>query len=150
MRSNWLFGVGSVGLIVGALFCVGCAGFPTPNYWPVATAPSQAAERTLHGVVKSSEPISSLSYQERALLSFVADRQNIRDAIGIKDNHGTRDWQVIEIFIVEPGRRVSVLAEEGHDQKALYFSYRPETKMWYRVADFAGSGRGVPAVRVKE
>ena len=149
MTSHRLAGLGKVG-IIAALFCSGCAGFPTPNYWPVATAPSQAAERSLHGVVKSGEPISSLSYQDRALLTFVADRQNIRDAIGAKDLHGTRDWQVIEIFIVEPGRRVSVLAEEGHTQEPLYFIYRPEKKTWYRVKDFAGSDRGAPAVQVSE
>jgi len=147
MISQWLVWLGRGGVIAG-LFCAGCAGVANPNYWPVATAPSQAAERSLHGVVKSSLSISSLSYQERSLLTFAANPQNIRDAIGTKDRHGTRDWQVIEIFIVEPGRRVSMLVEEGHDQEALYFNYRPEKKLWYRVKDFAGNRRGVPAVRV--
>jgi hypothetical protein len=149
MTSQWLVWLGRGG-IIAALFCGGCAGVTKPNYWPVTTAPSQAAERSLQGVVKNVERISSLSYQERALLTFAANPQNIRDAIGTKDSHGTRAWQVIEIFIVEPGRRVSVLAEEGHDQEALYFNYRPEKRLWYRVKDFAGNSRGVPAVRVSQ
>jgi hypothetical protein len=115
----------------------------------VEVAPTEAAERSLHGVVKSTRSMSSLTYQERALLTFVANPEHIRDAIGLADKHGTRTWEVIEVFLVEPGQKVSVLAEEGHDQEALYFTYRADKKIWYRVKDFESSGRGVPAVRVR-
>ena len=138
------------GCMIGAVALSGCVGFPTPDYWPIEVAPSVEAERSLHGVVKSAEPISNLTRQERALMTFIADPENVRDAIGMRDKYGTRNWEVIEVFLVEPGQRVSVLAEEGHNQEALYFIYHPDERLWYRVGNFEEPGRGAPAVRVRE
>lgn len=148
MNSQGLARLVKVGALV-AVACAGCAGFPVPRYWPVEVAPAASVEQKLRGVVKSAQPISALSHQERALLTFIANPQHVRDAIGLPDKYGTRTWEVIEVFMVEPGQKVSVLAEEGHDQEALYFQYHASERAWYRVKDFEDSGRGVLAVRVR-
>ncbi len=134
-----------VGLLAG-----GCAPFPVPREWPLALAPDAAAATQLREVLVSSEPVSSLTRQEQVLLVFLSDNERINEAIGKRDHYGTRTWRIAEIFLLEPGRRVSVLCEEGHTQEPIYFRYRPENKVWYRVIDFEDpAAKEYPAVIVR-
>ncbi len=143
-RFGWLL----VG--IGVLAMIGCAPFPVPSDWPVALSPDRKAAKELGEVLISSRPVRSLSRQEQALLSFLNDNELINQAIGKRDRYGTRTWKIAEIFLVEPGLRVSVLCEEGHTQEPIYFRYNPDNKVWYRVTDFEDpESKGYPAVIVE-
>ncbi len=138
----------AVGFVVSVL--IGCAPFPVPRDWPVAMAPDRDTAREyldeMHGV----NSVSALTRQEWALLNFLSDADRINEAIGKKDRYGTRSWEIAEIYRVDPGREVSVLCEEGHNQQAIYFRYNPENKVWYRMTDFEQvEGQDYPAVIVK-
>ncbi len=105
--------------------------------------------RSLEGVVLSSTPVESLTRQERTLLTFLADNERINESVGEPGRYGTREWKIAEIFLVEPGRQVSVLCEEGHYQVPLYFRYNPTNSVWYRVEDFENpAAKAVPALIV--
>lgn len=133
-----------------SLLAASCAPFPVPHEWPVEMAPDRQAATQLRDSLVSSTPVSSLTRQEQVLLAFLSDNERINQAIGKRDHYGTRTWRIAEIFLVEPGRRVSVLCEEGHNQEAIYFRYRPENKVWYRVGDFEDpTAKEYPAVIVR-
>lgn len=133
-----------------AVLLAGCAPFPVPGDWPVAMAPDRDAARGLSEVLISSQPVTSLTRQEQVLLGFLDDNARINEAIGKRDRYGTRTWKVAEIFLVEPGRKVSVLCEEGHNQEPIYFVYNPENRVWYRVGDFEDpAAKRYPAVIVE-
>jgi len=120
-----------------ALVFSACAPFPVPADWPVALKEDRVKVRMLENAVANSVPVSSLTRQERSLLTFLSDNQRVNEAIGKEDRYGgTASWKIAEIFIVEPGRRVSVLCEEGHYQEPLYFRYNPDNQVWYRVEGF--------------
>lgn len=127
-----------------------CAPFPVPDDWPVRQKADNAKARGLYDVLSTSRPVGSLTSQERALLTFLTDNDRINEAIGKTDRHGNRTWRIVEIFLVEPGRQVSVLCEEGHFQEALYFRYNPSNSVWYRVEDFENpNAAAVPALIVQ-
>jgi len=138
----------AVGFVIFGL--IGCAPFPVPRAWPVAMVPDRAAARKYLAEVRGADSVSDLTRQEWALLNFLSDTDRINEAIGKKGRYGTRSWKIAEIYRVDPGREVSVLCEEGHNQEAIYFRYSPENKVWYRVVDFEQmKGNDYPAVIVK-
>jgi hypothetical protein len=119
-----------------ALLVSSCSPFPVPSNWPVKTKIDREKVELLDKTVASSQPSTALSKQERALLTFLAEGQHINEAIGKRNDFGKHQWRIAEIFLVEPGRRVSVLCEDGHLQEPLYFRYNPDNSVWYRVEDF--------------
>ena len=142
------FGFLALGLVAFGL--IGCAPFPVPRDWPVAMAADRDTAGEYVEEVRGVDSVSDLTKQEWALLNFLSDTDRINEAIGKADSYGTRSWKVAEIYRVEPGREVSVLCEEGHNQEAIYFRYSPENKVWYRVLDFEDPHvREFPAVIVK-
>lgn len=133
------------------LLLASCSPFPVPGNWPVETRIDRAKVNSLDDRVASSTHATELSRQERALLTFLANNDHINEAIGKRNHYGNRNWRIAEIFLVEPGRRVSVLCEDGHDQEPLYFRYSPENSVWYRVEDFENPKAAThPAVIVKK
>lgn len=92
----------------------------------------------------------SLTKQEKSLLTFLADGENIAAAIGEKNIKGSHAWSAAEVYLVEPGKHVSVLCENGYQQKPIYFHYNKGEKTWYRVGNLEPEhSKGVPAVIVK-
>lgn len=128
-----------------------CAPFPVPSDWPVKTKADAAKVRSLDHVVASARPLHELTRQERALLTFLSDNNRIDEAIGKRNHYGIREWRIAEIFFVEPGKRVSVLCEDGHEQEPLYFRYSAENSVWYRVEDFENpQAKAYPALIVEK
>ena len=137
-----------VGMLL--LGVVGCAPFPVPGDWPVAMKPDRAAAEKYLDEVRGVDSVSELTRQERALLNFLSDSDRLNEAIGKAGRYGTRSWEIAEVYRVDPGREVSVLCEEGHNQEPIYFRYSPENKVWYRVIDFEDpNAKAYPAVIVK-
>lgn len=149
-RAQGWAGMGQVAIWFGAWWFAACAPFAVPHEWPVSVSPDRKAVRQLDDVVICNLSVDSLTKQEQALLTFLADPEHLRKAVGKPDNYGTHNWRIAEIFLVKPGREVSVLCEEGHMQEPLYFRYNPANSVWYRVADFeSDKTRAVAAVVVK-
>lgn len=140
-----------IGLLAGVVaLLTACAPFPVPSDWPVRLKADPVKVRSFQGLVATPIPVNSLTRQERALLTFLADNQRINEAIGKEDRYGTRTWKITEIFLLEPGKRVSVLCEEGHFQEPLYFIYNPANSIWYRVVDFEDpKAKQIPALVVE-
>jgi hypothetical protein len=131
-------------------FLGSCAPFPVPSDWPVKQKVEMTKVRTLEDRVGTHQENAVLTRQERALLTFLSDNVRINEAIGQSDRYGTKTWKIAEIFLIEPGRKVSVLCEEGHFQEPLYFRYNPENSVWYRVDNFENpKAIAVPALIVQ-
>lgn len=113
-----------------------CAPFPVPGDWPVKVKPSAKKSPDVAAALISHTPVSELSRQDRALLAFLADDTRVQQAVGRKNAHGGTDWRIEEIFLVQPGKKVSVMCEDGYDQEPLYFLYHEDNAVWYRVEDF--------------
>lgn len=138
-------------VIAAALALASCTPFPVPSDWPVRQKAQTAKVKSFESVVATAVPVTELTRQERALLTFLADNQRVNEAIGKEGRYGTCEWKIAEIFLVEPGRRVSVLCEEGHYQEALYFRYNPSNSVWYRVENFENpKAKEVPALIVEK
>ncbi len=137
-----------------AILCVtlvSCDTFLKPSGWPVETAVKKSACDHMIKHVKFSGSMESLTHEERALLTFLHNPDNIAAAVGRKNRPGSHEWSAAEVYLVDPGKYVSVLCENGYQQKAVYFHYHAEKKTWYRVSNLEDKHRrGVPAVLVKE
>lgn len=132
-------------------FVASCSPFPVPSDWPVRQKVEMPKVRTLEDRVGTYHPDTVLTRQERALLTFLADSTRINESIGKADRYGTKTWKIAEIFLIEPGRKVSVLCEEGHFQEPLYFRYNPQNSVWYRVDNFENpKAVEVPALIVQK
>lgn len=137
-------------IALSALF-VSCTPFPVPSDWPVKQKVEMTKVRTLEDRVGTYQQNTVLTRQERALLTFLADNDRINESIGKSDRYGTKTWKIAEIFLIEPGRKVSVLCEEGHFQEPLYFRYNPSNSVWYRVDNFENpKAAEVPALIVQK
>lgn len=123
-------------VIVSAGLLVQCAPFPVPGDWPVSIKPSTRKANEVYPALASSTPVTDLTRQDRALLAFLSDAERIQQAVGRKSDHGGGVWRVEEVFLVQPGRKVSVMCEDGYDQEPLYFRFNETNSVWYRVADF--------------
>lgn len=117
-------------------FLVQCAPFPVPGDWPVSIKPSTRKASEVSPALISNTPVKELTRQDRALLAFLADDDRVQQAVGKKNAHGQAEWRIEEVFLVQPGRKVSVMCEDGYDQEALYFRYSDTNSVWYRVEDF--------------
>lgn len=132
-------------------FLASCTPFPVPSDWPVKQKVEMPKVRTLEDRVGTHQQDTVLTRQERALLTFLADNDRINESIGKSDRYGTKTWKIAEIFLIEPGRKVSVLCEEGHFQEPLYFRYNPPNSVWYRVDNFENpKAAEVPALIVQK
>ncbi len=137
-------------LFTCTLLCVSCGSFLSPSGWPVTVVPKSKAVAHMIEHVKFTESNQRLTNQEKALLTFLDDPQNVADAIGEKNMEGSHQWSTAEVYLVEPGKHVSVLCENGYQQKPVYFHYTESEKTWYRVGNLEPDhSKGVPAVVVK-
>ena len=103
-------------------------------------------------VDSTSQPMSSVPPMIEAMITMVKAAMVVWliPSSNCLSADGTRTWKIAEIFQVEPGRKVSVLCEEGHTQEAIYFRYNPDNKVWYRVTDFeSAEAKAYPAVIVE-
>lgn len=132
------------------VFAAGCTPFAVPTSWPVNLKRDVAAAMPMLGTLRPAVSWSALSLPEQTLLTFLADAARVKEAVGVQRAYGPNDWRVVEIYRLEPGKRWSVLCEEGHDQEALYFEYNDVDAVWYRVEHF-DSDHPVrhPAVKLK-
>ena len=122
-----------------------------PSGWPVETAVKESSCRHMIEHVKFSGSGARLTHAEKVLLTFLDNPDHIAAAVGKKNRSGSHQWSAAEVYRVEPGKHVSVLCENGYQQKAVYFYYHKQKKTWYRVAHLEYKrGRGVPAVVVKD
>ncbi len=135
-----------------SLLCVGlssCSTFFKPKGWPVSLTPNKKAVAHMVDHVKFTGSESRLMPQERALLTFLSNDENIALAAGKKNRPGAHRWSAAEIYRVDPGKHISVLCENGYEQTAVYFHYDPEKKTWFRVSHLGENvSGGVPAVVV--
>lgn len=127
-----------------------CGSLFSPEGWPVAVTPQPKAVSHMVEHVKFTGSTKSLTKQEKSLLTFLDEPKNVADAIGEKNIEGSHQWSAAEIYLVEPGKHVSVLCENGYQQKPVYFHYNEVEKTWYRVGNLEPKhSKGVPAVVVK-
>lgn len=127
-----------------------CSSVFSPEGWPVAITAQSGAVKHMTGHVKFTGSSKSLTKQEKALLTFLDSPKNVADAIGEKNREGAHQWSTAEVYRVEPGKRVSVLCENGYSQKAVYFQYTESEKTWYRVMNLEQyDSRGTAAVIVQ-
>lgn len=137
--------------LVVCLFLGGCESFRKPSGWPVETAVSSKAYHHMVEHTKFTGSAAKLTHAEKALLTFLESPDNIAAAVGKKNRPGGHQWSAAEIYLVKPGKHVSVLCENGYQQQAVYFNYEAEQKTWYRVSHLDGKhGKGVAAVVVKD
>ena len=140
--------------IASLILCVAlsaCGSFIRPAGWPIETAAEKSAYRHIIEHVKFTGSESSLTHAEKALLTFLNNPDNIAAAVGKKNRPGGHQWSTAEVFLVKPGKQVSVLCENGYQQEAIYFHYVEAKKTWYRVKHLEDKhGKGVPAVLVKD
>lgn len=115
------------------------------------TAVDKSAYRHMIEHTKFTGSSSDLTQHEKALLTFLDNPDNIAAALGKKNRPGFHQWSAAEVYLVNPGKHVSVLCENGYQQRAVYFDYDAAKKTWYRVAHLEDKhGKGVPAVVVKD
>ena len=128
-----------------------CGSFFKPSGWPVETRAKKSAYQHMVEHVKFTGSKETLTYAEKALLTFLDNPDHIAAAVGKKNRPGAHQWSAAEVYRVDPGKHISVLCENGYQQKAVYFHYEESQKTWYRVNHLESKhGRGVPAVVVKE
>ena len=121
-----------------------------PQGWPVVVSPESVPVKHMSEHVKFTGSSKKLTKQEKALLTFLDSPNNVAAALGKKNRVGDHEWSTAEIYRVEPGKRVSVLCENGYIQKALYFRYQEANKTWYRVKNLEQvNSRGTAAVVVQ-
>lgn len=137
-----------------ALACVvvltSCGSLFSPEGWPVTVTPQSKAVSHMMEHVKYTGSVKSLTNQEKALLTFLEDKENVAAAIGEKNVEGSHEWSAAEVYLVDPGKHVAVLCENGYQQKPVYFHYTEEEKTWYRVENLDPEhSKGVAAVVVK-
>lgn len=133
------------------LLFAACGSFLKPSGWPVETTVDKSAYHHMIRHVKFTGATEKLTHAEKALLTFLDNPDNIAAAAGKKNRPGSHQWSAAEVYLVEPGKHVSVLCENGYQQKAIYFHYNADNKTWYRVGHLDDKhGKGVPAVIVKE
>ncbi len=139
--------------ILSAALCLvisSCGDFFKPAGWPIEVTPIDESVSHLQDHVKFTGSGIRLTKQERALLTFLADEENITASAGKKNQPGSHQWSAAEIYRVDPGKHVSVLCENGYQQTAVYFHYDAEIKTWFRVKHLGENhDKGVPAVVVK-
>ncbi len=134
-----------------SMVLVSCGALFKPSGWPVETSVKESAYHHMIEHVKFTGSKESLTHQEKALLTFLDNPDNIAAAVGKKNRPGSHEWSAAEVYLVDPGKHVSVLCEDGYQQKPVYFHYMPEEKTWYRVGHLEDThGKGVPAVVVKD
>ena len=127
-----------------------CSSVFSPAGWPVSVTPERKAVAHMVEHVKFTRSTKYLTKQEKALLTFLDDPMNVEAAIGEKNIEGSHAWSAAEVYLVEPGKHVSVLCENGYEQKAVYFHYEAAEQTWYRVGNLEPKhSRGVAAVVVK-
>ena len=117
---------------------MGCAPFPVPQSWPLTLRRDASVAAPVLATLRPPVPWTRLSKAEQTMLTFLADASRVKEAVGVQRAYGPDDWRVVEIFRLVPGKRWSVLCEEGHDQEALYFDYDETEALWYRVEHFDG------------
>lgn len=132
------------------LSLVSCGSFLKPKGWPVEVAPSVEAVSHMKEHVKFTGSGIGLTNQEKALLTFLDNDDNIAAAIGEKNKPGSHVWSAAEVYRVDPGVHVSVLCENGYNQDAVYFHYDAAKQTWFRVKHLGENhSSGVPAVVVQ-
>lgn len=140
-------------LFAPLILCVtiaACSSFTKPPGWPVVTEVKKSAYDHMLEHVKFTGSEEDLTHAEKALLTFLDNPDNIAAAVGKKNRPGSHQWSSAEVYLVIPGKHVSVLCENGYQQKAVYFHYDEAQKTWYRVRHLEDEhGKGVPAVIVK-
>ncbi|MGB0991731.1 MAG: hypothetical protein ACPG32_04600 [Akkermansiaceae bacterium] len=133
-----------------ALCAVSCSQLSRPSGWPVAVSPTASAVAHMKEHVKFSGTSESLTHAEKSLLTFLDSPDNIAASAGKKNRPGSHQWSAAKIYQVDPGKHLSVLCENGYQQKAVYFHYNEAEKTWYRVPHLDQKhGKGVRAVKVK-
>jgi len=136
--------------LVMAITLSACSSFFSPAGWPVSVTPDSKAVAHMINHVKFTGSTKNLTKQEKALLTFLDDPKNVEAAIGEKNIEGAHQWSAAEVYLVDPGKHVSVLCENGYQQKPIYFHYTAEEKTWYRVRDLEPQhSKGVAALVVK-
>ena len=136
--------------IIPCILLTACSHFFKPEGWPLEIEPQNQAVAHLKEHVKFTGSGIRLTEQEKALLTFLNNEDNIAAAAGKKNRPGSHQWSAAEIYRVEPGKLVSVLCENGYQQTAVYFHYDEEKKTWFRVSHLGENhSRGIPAVRLK-
>ncbi|MCP5535368.1 MAG: hypothetical protein H7A51_03935 [Akkermansiaceae bacterium] len=139
--------------ILSIALCAGlssCSQFFKPEGWPVAVTPRSASVSHLQDHVKFTGSGIRLTHQEKALLTFLDNEENIAASTGKKTRPGAHQWSAAEIYRVDPGKQVSVLCEDGYQQTAVYFHYDSAQKTWFRVKHLGENhDKGIPAVLVK-
>ena len=134
-----------------AIFSItSCGSFLKPKGWPVEVKPSSEAVSHMKAHVKFTGSGIGLTKQEKALLTFLDDDQNIAAAIGRENKPGAHVWSAAEVYRVDPGVHVSVLCENGYHQDAVYFHYDSANQTWFRVKHLGENhSRGVAAIIVE-
>jgi hypothetical protein len=136
--------------IIPCILLTACSHFFKPEGWPLEIEPQNKAVAHLKEHVKFTGSGIRLTEQEKALLTFLNNEDNIAASAGKKNRPGSHQWSAAEIYRVEPGKHVSVLCENGYQQTAVYFHYDEEKKTWFRVSHLGENhSRGIPAVRLK-
>ena len=137
--------------VVSCLAFASCEMLLKPTGWPVETSANTSAYNHIIEQVKFTGSEETLTHAEKALLTFLDNQDNIASAAGKKNRPGSHQWSAAEVYLVDPGKHVSVLCENGYQQKAVYFHYEEAKKTWYRVENLEENhGKGVPAVLVKD
>lgn len=127
-----------------------CGSFLSPAGWPVEVEARSKKIEQMVDHVRFTGSTKTLRKEEKALLVFLEDPKNVADAIGKKNKEGSHEWSAAEVYLVERGKHVSVLCENGYEQKAVYFHYSETEKTWYRVSHLGPDhSKGVAAVIVK-
>lgn len=138
-------------LVACSFVFASCGSFLKPAGWPVETTAKKSAYRHMIEHTKFTGSAADLTHPEKALLTFLDNPDNVAAAVGKKNRPGSHQWSAAEVYLVDPGKHVSVLCEDGYQQEAVYFHYDEEKKTWYRVAHLEDKhGKGVPAVIVKD
>lgn len=127
-----------------------CDSVFAPAGWPVTVTSDRKAVSHMVDHVKFTGSTTNLSHQEKVLLTFLDDPKNIADSIGEEHHENSHKWTAAEVYLVEPGKHVSVLCENGVEQKPVYFHYHETEKTWYRVGNLEPEhSKGVAAVVVQ-
>jgi len=137
-------------VVLVALGLSACSSYFKPSGWPVPVVADPVAVGRTTEHVKFVGSTHRLTKQENVLLTFLDKPDNVAAAVGKKNRPGAHQWQVAEIYRVEPGKHLSVLCENGYQQVAVYFHYRKDDAIWYRVGHLEDRhGKGIPAVLVQ-
>ncbi|BDS05916.1 hypothetical protein NT6N_09560 [Oceaniferula spumae] len=136
--------------LLASLILSSCDSVFSPEGWPVTVTEQREAVNHMVEHVKFTGSTADLTKQEKVLLTFLDDPKNVEAAIGVKSRENSHQWSTAEVYLVEPGKHVSVLCENGLEQKPVYFHYNKGEKTWYRVGNLEEKhSKGVPAVIVK-